>query len=97
MNYKLNNYKRDIVNTFVSKHETRLFALRKGAEDELTQIDHSLLKIIKPQKIAELNWDKKVDIPSGIANETQIIDLVPSPQLSKPIEYSPMHIFVNFI
>ena len=97
MNYKLNSYKKDPINKFVSKHETRLFSLRKGAEDELTQIDKSLLKISKPLKKAGFLSDKKVDILSGVSNETQIIDLIPSPQLSKPIEYSPMHIFVNFI
>ena len=57
----------------------------------------SLLKISKPLKKAGFLSDKKVDILSGVSNETQIIDLIPSPQLSKPIEYSPMHIFVNFI
>lgn len=106
--YKLNKYNQESSSLYVPKHETRLFSLRQGADDELTQIDAGLNKslVLKAEeslsvidtvsevKSAELSPSMKSMEFAKNKKETKIIDLVPSPQLSEPIDYSPMHIFV---
>ena len=84
-------------NNYVPLFEKRLITLRKGAEDELTQIDSNLIS--KQQSSSKT--DPKVTVESGKQDEkvhvtkTKIIDLVPLKQLSEPCDYSAMHIFVS--
>lgn len=87
--YKLNNYKQMDENNYVPIHEKRLMSLRKGAEDELTQIDTSLIKTNKTETKVKIKEEAK-----PVKESTKIIDLVPLKQLSEPCDYSPMHIFV---
>lgn len=105
VNYKLNAYKPTYENNYVPKHESRLFKLRTGAEDELTQIDSIPIAPVQnsknPKQFESAAHSTPTDlktfrpITSNDVKPTQIIDLVPSKQLSEPVEYSPMHIFVN--
>jgi hypothetical protein len=101
VNYKLNDYKSFTDNFYVPKFENRIMKLRSGAEDELTQIDS--MSIIMP--VSNKDKSKKETLSnneSGINNNkkdaeahfAQIIDLKPSKQLSQPVEYPPIHIFV---
>ena len=104
--YKLNEYKVENENNYIPKHENRLFRLRTGAEDELTQIDSNMIRPTKDtanknpamsaqsKKVTMEKSTKSLSASTGSKPETQIIDLVPSKQLSEPVDYSPMHIFV---
>ena len=108
--YKLNEYQIHSENNYIPKYENRLFKLRSGAEDELTQIDAIIIRpnvaiSAKSHTKSNQNVDKSNQMSatthstsssSPLAKyETQIIDLTPSKQLSEPLDYSPMHIFVN--
>lgn len=86
--YKLNNYKKVDENNYVPIHEKRLMQLRRGAEDELTQIDSNLINKTEPKTKLKESQEK-------VKETTKIIDLVPLKQLSEPCEYPPMHIFVT--
>ncbi len=78
--YKLNSYKMIHENQYVSKFENRLSKLRTGADDELTQIDSSLInaenkakKVEEPFK-EELKQEKNVQLPMPMTNSENITD-----------------------
>ena len=103
--YRLNGYGRgESARAYVARHEGRWLSLRRGAEDELTQIDAGLVERMAPEKEEEeeeeeasqpLDGRVEVAIKDGNEAGAKIIDLEPSHQLSEPVEYSPMHIFVS--
>jgi len=89
--YKLNNYKKCEENNYVPVHEKRLFTLRKGAEDEVTQIDSN---VIKANAVNTTTLKKKENQETPVKETTKVIDLVPLKELSEPCDYPSMHIFV---
>lgn len=93
--YKLNEYKKVEDNNFVPVFEKRLISLRKGAEDELTQIDSNLKT--STSEADKQSLDMKQEEKEIVHEKTKIIDLVPLKQLSEPCEYSAMHIFVSVL
>lgn len=103
--YKLNFYKPTYENIYVPMHDNRLFKLRNGAEDELTQIDSINNKLATSKEKEDLSHVKSSsfkikDVKSFRASTSlenvlsQIIDLKPAKQLVEPLDNNPLHIFV---
>ena len=97
-NYILNNYKYVSDSQYVPKFESRIQKLRKGAEDELIQVDIKANK--KPVAIVEEKLNKDSNEESTLGSEKtivgpKIIDLEVPSYLTEPIEYPPLHIFVS--
>ena len=99
-NYILNNYKYVSDSQYVPKFESRINKLRKGAEDELIQVDIKANK--KPAVVIKENLNKDINGESPVGDENtvtgpKIVDLEAPSYLTEPIEYPPLHIFVGFI
>jgi hypothetical protein len=104
-NYLLNNYKVITDSQYVSKYDNRINKLRKGAEDELIQVDIKTKKSAKP--IVEKKQNEFLHSTQSFANQEsplsiessssgpEIIDVEVPSYLTEPIQYPPMHIFVN--
>jgi hypothetical protein len=78
--YKLNSYKMVHDSQYVSKFENRLSKLRTGAEDELTQIDSTLIetektsrKVEEPIK-EESNQEFRADASPATLNKQNLTD-----------------------
>lgn len=94
--YELNDYKIKIDNSYVNKYESRIGNLRKGAQDELIEID--IGKKIEPIKLEQEDEIKEKNEEISEQMETtsfQIIDVETPMDLLKEDDYHPMHIFVR--
>ena len=69
-------------------------SLSKQNTQEEADETNDIVNNIIPKAISLMEEPPKKEVLEK--EGTKIIDLEPSPQLSQPIEYSPMHIFVSF-
>ena len=93
-NYTLNNYKHIADSQYVPKFENRISKLRKGAEDELIQVDIKTSN--KPTTVTESRKESAVESDNTVTTSSpMIIDLEAPSYLTQPIEYPKLHIFVR--
>lgn len=99
--YKLNSYKDLAENNYIPRHENRIMKLRTGAEDELSQVSSSFSSKLIAFKDSQQGFKKNVNRGEEDASKsesqttTSIIDISPGKNLSEPVDYPPLHIFVS--